>query len=97
MEATTEKIRVTVTSKEVKELEVTFPYFTKNEYMYCKFLSLDKALWVCDYGSNKEIQWSDGSTPERWITFDQITEDEFNAKFNEVMNYLIVRSNEKAI
>ena len=35
--------------------------------------------------------------PENWIAFDPITEEEFNAKFNEVMTALIDINNEKDI
>lgn len=91
------KIKVTVRHEDVKEIEISFPYYTRNECLYCKFFSKDKAIWVSNYGFDKEIKWSDGTTPESWIAFEPITEDEFNAKFNEVMNYLIGRSNEKAI
>lgn len=91
-----QKIRVTVTSKEVKEIEISFPYYTRNGSIYCKFFSEDKAIWVADYGFNIEIECSD-CVPESWLTNDPITEEEFNAKFNEVMNALINMNNEKTI
>lgn len=97
MEAKKTKIKVTVRHEEVKEIEISFPYYTRNEGLYCKFLSLDKALWVCDFGFNVEIKYSDGTVPDSWITFDPITEDEFNAKFNEVMTALKEKNNEKTI
>lgn len=92
-----EKIKVTVTSKEVKELEVSFPYYTRNEGLYCKFFSKSGAIWVVDYSFAKRIEYSNGAAPESWLTFDPITGEEFNQKFNEVMNALIDINNEKAI
>ena len=97
MKAKTEKIKVTVTREEVKEIEISFPYYTRDECLYCKFFSIDKAIWVYDYGLNRGVKWSNGAVPDCWIASDPITEEEFNAKFNEVMNYLIGISNEKAI
>ena len=97
MEAKTEKIRVTVRHKEVKEIEISFPYYTRDNGLYCKFLSKDDAIWVCDYGFDIEVKLSNGTVPESWLTNDQITEEEFNVKFNEVMNALISINNEKTI
>lgn len=96
-EAKTQKIRVTVRSEEVKELEITFPYYTRNKGLYCKFLSKDEAVLVYDYWSRRSIEYSNFATPENWLTNDQITEEEFNEKFNEVMDNLIDINNEKAI
>ena len=97
MAAKTEKIKVTVTSKEVKEIEISFPYFTKNVSLYCKFFSNDKAIFVYDYDFNMAVNWSNGSVPGSWLLGDPITEEEFNKKFNEVMNNLIKMNNEKVI
>jgi 6-phosphogluconate dehydrogenase (decarboxylating) len=97
MKAKTEKIRVTVSREEVKEIEISFPYFTKNVSLYCKFFSNDKAIFVYDYDFNMAVNWSNGSVPGSWLLGDQITEEEFNAKFNEVMNALIDINNEKTI
>jgi len=93
----TEKIKVTVTSKEVKEIEISFPYYTRNEGLYCKFLSKDEAIWVHEYGFKRGIEYSNGAVPGIWMTNDPTTENEFNAKFNEVMDALIDIKNEKAI
>lgn len=97
MEAKTEKIKVTVTTEEVKELEISFPYYTKNGGLYCKFSSKDKAILVSEYRFKRSIEHSTFGTPENWLAFDPITEEEFNAKFNEVMTTLIDINNEKAI
>ena len=99
MKAKTEKIRVTVTTEEVKEIEmeISFPYYTKNEGLYCKFLSKDEAVWVCDYGFARSVKWSNSGVPGTWMTNYQITEEKFNAKFNEVMTALIDINNEKTI
>ncbi len=97
MEAKKEKIRVTVSREEVKELEISFPYYTKNGGLYCKFLSKDEAMWVCEYGFKRSIEHSKFGVPENWLAFDPITEEEFNAKFKEVMTALIDINNEKAI
>ncbi len=95
--AKTEKIKVTVTHEEVKELEITFPCYTKDGGLYCKFFSKDVALWVSDYGFKREIEHSNGGVPDSWIANEPITEEEFNAKFSEVMNALISINNEKTI
>lgn len=87
--AKTEKIKVTVTREEVKEIEISFPYYTKDDGLWCKFLSKDEAIWVCDFGFNREVKYAKGTVPDSWITNEPITEEEFNAKFNEVMNALI--------
>ena len=99
MEAKTEKIRVTVKREEVKEIEIeiSFPYYTRNKGLYCKFLSRSAAMCVSEYGFNSSIEYSNLAVPERWLTFEPITENEFNAKFNEVMTDLIEKNNEKII
>lgn len=99
MEAKTEKIRVTVTTEEVKEIEmeISFPYYTRNEGLYCKFLSKDEAVWVCDYGFARSVKWSNGGVPCTWMTNYQITEEEFDNKFNDVINALKEKNNEKTI
>ena len=89
MKTTTEKIKVTVSREEVKELEITFPYFTKNRSVYCKFFSKDMAIWVSDFGFDRSVSSSNGCIPDSWLLGDTITENEFNAKFNEVMTDLI--------
>lgn len=89
MEAKKEKIRVTVKTEEVKEMEVSFPYYVKDEGLCCKFFSKSAAMWISDYSFKKQIEYSGFGVPENWITFDPITEEEFNAKFNEVINSLI--------
>lgn len=86
----TEKIRVTVTTEEVKELEISFPYYTKGEGMWCKFFNRSAAMWISDYSFKKQIEYSDFGAPENWLAFDPTTEEEFNAKFYEVMNKLII-------
>lgn len=95
MKATTEKIRVTVTTKEVKELEISFPYYVKDKYTVIKFFDRNKGIMVSDYGFSKEIQYME--MPENWLAFDPITEEEFNEQFNEVMTALITFNNEKTI
>lgn len=97
MKATTEKIRVTVNTEEVKELEISFPYYTKDQGMWCKFFNRSAAMWISDYSFKKQIEYSAFGAPEYWITFDPITEKEFNKKFNEVMTALIDIKNEKII
>ena len=97
MKATTEKIKVAVSREEVKELEISFPYYTKNGGLYCKFFSKDEAMWVCEYGFSRAIEYSTCGVPDSWIANEPITEEEFNAKLNEVMYVLIKKSNEKTI
>ena len=97
MKAKTEKIRVTVTTEEVKELEISFPYYTRNKGLYCKFLRNNEAVLVHDYWSKRAIEYSNCGVPEDWLAFDQITEEEFNGKFKEVMTALKERNNEKVI
>ena len=97
MEAKTEKIRVTVTTEEVKEIEISFPYYVKDNGFYCKFFSVGNVMWVCDYGFKRSIEHSSLGVPDDWIAFDPTTEEEFNAKFKEVMNNLINLNNEKTI
>ena len=97
MEVKTEKIRVEVKTTEVMELEISFPYYTRDNGLYLKFFSIREVMWISDYLSKKEIEYSSIGGPESWLTFDPITEEEFNAKFNDVMTALIDINNEKAI
>ena len=97
MEAKTEKIKVTVTREEVKELEISFPYYVKDDGLYCKFFSRSAAMLISEFSFKKQIEYSSFGVPESWLTFDPITEEEFNAKFNEVMTALIDINNEKTI
>lgn len=93
----TEKTKITINTTSVKELEISFPYFTKGGGFYCKFFNKNSAIWVSDYSFKKQIESSNCGVPELWIAFNPITEEEFNAKFNEVMNALISINNEKTI
>jgi hypothetical protein len=97
MKEKVQKIRVTLNREEVRELEISFPYYTRNNGLYCKFLSKDEGIWVYDYGFDRSVEWLNGVVPESWITFEPITKEEFNAKFNEVMDNLINLNNEKVI
>ena len=97
MEAKTEKIRLEVKTTEVIELEISFPYYTIDNGLYLKFFSRTEVMWISDYSFKKEIEYSSIGGPESWLTFDPITEEEFNAKFKEVMTALIDINNEKAI
>jgi len=97
MEAKTEKIKVTVNTTEVKELEISFPYYVKDDGLYCKFFSRSVAMWVSKYGFKSAIEYSKFGVPENWLAFDPITEEEFNEQFNEVMTALIDMNNEKVI
>ena len=97
MEATKEKIRVTVNTEEVKELEISFPYYVKDDGLYCKFFNRSVAMWVSEYVFKSAIEYSNGAVPESWLTFDPITEEDFNEKFNEVMIALKEKKNEKTI
>ena len=87
MAAKTEKIKVTVTTEEVKELEISFPYYVKDGYVFIKFFDRNKGIMVADYGFSKQIQYMD--MPERWLTFKPTTEAVFNKAFDKVMNFLI--------
>lgn len=95
MKAKTEKIKVTVSREEVKELEVSFPYYVKDEYILVKFFDRNKGIMVADYGFSKDIQYM--YMPENWLAYEPTTEEEFNAKFKEVMTALIDINNEKII
>lgn len=97
MKAKKEKIKVTVTTEEVKELEISFPYYTKDQGVWCKFFNRSAGMWISDYSFKKQIEYSDFGIPEYWLAFDPTTENEFNEKFNEVMNALKERNNEKTI
>lgn len=95
MGAKKEKIKISVTKTEIKEISISFPYYVKDKYSVIKFFDRVKGIMVADYGFSKNIQYMD--IPEDWITFEPTTEEEFNAKFNEVMNTLISINNEKVI
>ena len=96
MKATTEKIKVKVNvAPKYKEVEVSFPYCVKDGCVLVKFFDKRKGIMVTDYGFSKQIQYMD--MPEDWLTFNPITEEEFNAKFNEVMTDLKEKNNEKTI
>lgn len=97
METKTEKIKVTVSREEVKELEITFPYFTKNRSVYCKFFSKDMAIWVSDFGFDRSVSSSNGCIPDSWLLGDPITKEEFDVKFKEVMGSIISINYEKDI
>lgn len=86
-ETKTEKIKVTVNTAEAKELEISFPYYVKDDAYYCKFLRRDRGVMIADYSFSKTINY--GYVPENWLIYESISEEEFNEKFNEVMNNLI--------
>ena len=95
--ATTEKIKVKVNvAPRYKEIEVSFPYYTKDEGMWCKFFSRSVAMWISDFPFTKQIEYSSCGVPEAWLINKEISEEEFNEKFKEVMNFLIM-NNEKTI
>ena len=89
MKPKTKKIKLKVSEEKEAELEIGFPYFTKSYKSYCKFLSMSEAIWVVDYSFKKQIEFTSCAVPESWLINNPITEEEFNAKFNEVMNDLI--------
>ena len=96
MESRTEKIKVKVNvAPKYKEVEVSFPYYVKDEYLLVKFFDRNKGIMVADYGFSKHIQYMD--MPENWLAYEPTTEEEFNAKFNEVITALIEKKNEKTI
>lgn len=96
MEAKTEKIRVKVNvAPKYKEVEVSFPYYVKDNCTVIKFFDRSKGIMVTDYSFSKQIQYMD--MPESWLAYKPTTEEEFNAKFNEVMTALIDINNEKTI
>ena len=98
MKTTTEKIKVKVNvAPRYKELEISFPYYVKDDGLYCKFFNRSGAMLISDYSFKKQIEYSDFGTPENWLAFDPTTEEEFNAKFKEVMTALININNEKTI
>ena len=89
MKKETKKIKLMTTEQKEVELDISFPYFTKNGGFYCCFLSIEKVIWVVDYSFKKQIEYSNCGVPESWLTYQKTTEEEFNAKFNEVLNALI--------
>src|SRR5690554_6607530 len=89
MKKETKKIKLMTTEQKEVELEISFPYFTKSYRSYCKFLSMSEAIWVVDYSFKKQIEFTSCAVPESWLINNPITEEEFNAKFNEVLNVLI--------
>ena len=93
--AKTEKIKVTVTTEEVKELEISFPYYVQDGCVFIKFFERNKGIMISDYPFFKQIQYMD--MPEDWITFKPTTEAVFNKAFDKVMNNLIKMNNEKDI
>ena len=97
MKEKVQKIRVTLNREEVRELEISFPYYVKDDGLYCKFFNRSVAIWVSGYGFKSAIEYSNGAVPESWITFQPITESEFNAKFKEIMTALKEKNNEKTI
>ena len=96
MDAKAEKIKIKVNvAPRYKEVEVSFPYYVKDGCVLIKFFDRRKGLMVTDYDFSKQVQYM--QMPESWLAFDPITEEEFNAKFKEVMNFLIKMNNEKTI
>ena len=96
MKATTEKIKVKVNvAPKYKEVEVSFPYYVKDECTLIKFFDRRKGLMVNDYSFSKNIQYME--MPENWIMFKPTTEAIFNKAFDKVMNNLIKMNNEKTI
>jgi hypothetical protein len=96
MKATTEKIKVKVNvAPKYKEVEVSFPYYVKDECTLIKFFDRRKGLMVSDYSFSKNIQYME--MPENWIMFKPTTEAIFNKAFDKVMNNLIKMNNEKTI
>ena len=96
MKAKTEKIKVKVNvAPKYKEVEVSFPYYVKDECTLIKFFDRRKGLMVNDYSFSKNIQYME--MPENWIMFKPTTEAIFNKAFDKVMNNLIKMNNEKTI
>ena len=96
MKAKTEKIKVKVNvAPKYKEVEVSFPYYVKGEYILIKFFDRRKGIMVADYDFSKQIQYMD--MPENWLAFKPTTEAVFNEAFDKVMNNLIKMNNEKVI
>lgn len=96
MEAKTEKIKIKVNvAPKYKEVEVSFPYYVKDDCVLIKFFDKRRGLMVADYDFSKQIQYM--RMPEDWLAYKPTTEAVFNKAFNKVMSNLIKMNNEKDI
>lgn len=76
--------------KETTEIEIELPYYTKSEIHFFRFDENQNCICVLENSSCgfSITKFPKSQTPESWYLYKEITKEEFEAKFNEVIKLL---------
>jgi len=80
------KVTITVTEKVKKEIEIQFPYYTKSDYRFYKFIDENNCLEVYKGITDFSIDFSPYKTFA--LPYKPSTAEEFNIKFNIVKSLI---------
>lgn len=80
------KVTITVTEKVKKEIEIQFPYYTKSDYRFYKFIDENNCLEVYKGITDFSIDFSPYKTFA--LPYEPATAEEFNIKFNIVKSLI---------
>ena len=80
------KIKIEVTEKVKKEIEIQFPYYTKSDYRFYKFIDENNCLEVYKGITDFSIDFSPYKTFA--LPYEPSTAEEFNTKFKIVKSLI---------
>ena len=80
------KITIEVTEKVKKEIELQFPYYTKSDYRFYKFIDENNCLEVYKGITDFSIDFSPYKTFA--LPYEPSTAEEFNTKFKIVKSLI---------
>ena len=84
------KIEIKETTEKITEIEIELPYYTTSGIHFFGFDENQNCISIlekssCGFGIEKRPK---SQTPESWYLYQEITKEEFEAKFNEVIKLL---------
>ena len=83
-------MKLKIAEETFKEIEIELPYYTTNGLHFFKFDKNQDCICVCKKYENGFIieKHPKSQTPEQWYLLHQITKEEFDEKFNEVLKII---------
>jgi hypothetical protein len=83
-------MKLKIVEKTFKEIEIDLPYYTTNGLHFFKFDKNQDCICVSKTSVNGFViqKHPKSQTPDEWYLFPQITKEEFEAKFNELLKII---------
>ena len=75
-------MKLTISERVNREIDIEFPYYTEDQGTYCKFTEKGVGLY---FRNGYQTSITKGLIPESWILFRAITAEEFDKKFVETL------------